>query len=46
MHFTGKDLLQLIEKDGEFNKDMVIVFIEFEKTVENMKREKIGLGLR
>jgi hypothetical protein len=31
MHFTGKDLWQLIEKHWESNKDMVILFIDFEK---------------
>jgi hypothetical protein len=31
MHFTGKDVWQLIEKHWEFNKDMVFLFIDLGK---------------
>lgn len=32
---------QLIEKHWEFDKDIVILFIDFEKTYDSIKRKKI-----
>jgi hypothetical protein len=38
--------MQVIEKHWEFDKDMVIVFIGFEKAYDSTKREKIWSNLR
>jgi hypothetical protein len=37
---------QLIEKLWEFDKDMVIVYIDFEKAYDSIKKEKMWSNLR